>query len=161
MKEREKNKWVEKLDGSRMNALESAELDDLLNAPVQEVVEKAVRSLPRDGVSLQWRSALNEKLRVLQPMRERASLIIIGFRALAGLGLASLVCVALYAKFAPQPPATSSAKAQRVASALIAEHRDSIASSEIAGPGIVDGESEGKTASDTTTDSTPADLEAL
>src|SRR5437764_751879 len=111
MKEREKNKWVEKLDGSRMNALESAELDDLLNAPVQEVVEKAVRSLPRDGVSLQWRSALNEKLRVLQPMRERASLIIIGFRALAGLGLASLVCVALYAKFAPQPPATSSAKA--------------------------------------------------
>jgi len=157
MNERQTNQWVANLDGSRINALESAELDELLSNPKQQLVSDAVRALPQENVSLQWRSALNEKLRKLRPVREKISLVIIGFRALAGVGLASLVCIALYSKFGPQPN-VSKVKAQTVASALIAEHRDSVASSEIAGPGIVDGEGEAKPASDTS-DSTPADLE--
>ena len=159
MSKRQTNEWVENLDGSRLNALESAELDELLNSPVQQTVGKTVRSLPQESVSLQWRSALNEKLRALQPMGEKVSILIIGFRALAGVGLASLVCLALYSKFAPQS-IPRRASSQNVASALIAEHRDSVASSEIAGPGIVDGESESKNTADGG-DSTSADLETL
>ena len=160
MNERQTNQWVEKLNGGRMNALESAELDELLNSPAQQAMRTTVQAIPQDGVSLQWRSTLNEKLHVLAPLRKRAALLAIGFRAIAGVGLASLVCIALYSKFGAQPEARKVMKAQNVASALIAEHRDSVASSEIAGPGIVDGESESRTASDTS-DSGNADLETL
>ena len=159
MNERNTNEWVEKLDGARMNALESAELDELLNSPSQQSMRQAVQALPQDSVSMQWRSTLNEKVRTLRPLRKKATLLVIGFRALAGVGLASVVCIALYSKFSAQPPAPK-VKAQNVASALIAEHRESVASSEIAGPGIVGTETDGRTGSESS-ESGNADLDTL
>jgi hypothetical protein len=118
------------------------DLDALLQSEAQQMMAGLVRAAPEDVVSLQWRSALNEKLLALEPVRRKASLLIVGFRALAGVGLASLLCLAIVLKKQDEVPPLALHNPDVDMASLIREHRQDVASSEIAGPGIVDGEAE-------------------
>lgn len=164
MSRRDVRKWVEGLDGANLNAIETAELDELLATPKQQVVNALVAALPEENVSLQWRSSLNEKLRAMTPVRKHVSFMLIGFRTLAGIGLASLLCIAFYTKFGggASAPANANPEAsapQKIGSALISAHRESVTSSEIAGPGIADGEADSKKSASDSSDSGDPDLD--
>jgi hypothetical protein len=119
------------------------QLTAMLESERGQSVRNIMQLMPEDTVSLQWRSALNEKLLALAPTKKKLSAAVVGLRALVGVALASAVCLVVFVKSdsGKEQPA-SMVDPSTFASALITEHRQSVVSNEIAGPGIVDGEAE-------------------
>ncbi len=140
------------------DSVEEVELEESLNSRAQESIRRVVSSLPKDAPSLRWRSSLNERLFSLEPVKKKLTLAAIAFRTFAG---ATLVC-ALGVGFVLLQHRTSANPNMRVAdgkalaAALISEHRDSVESSEIAGPGVGVGDTDGANAmADSNPDSNP------
>lgn len=120
------------------NSVEEVELEESLNSRAQASIRKVVNSLPQDAPSLRWRSSLNERLLSLEPIKRKLTTAAIAFRTLAG---ATLVCALgvgfVLLQHRPNTgPTSKMADGKALAAALISEHRDSVESSEIAGPGV-------------------------
>jgi len=162
MNDQNMKQWLEGLEKGSMTANDDLRLDELLSAPSQQLVKNAVANLPEYTVNLQWRSKLNERIGAMAPIKRRISYALVGARALAGLGIACLVMVAYLGKAPSSGRAgTSRAPSTDLAVALLTEHRQSVASSEIAVTGIADGESDKSAVSSNSPSWKETDLETL
>jgi hypothetical protein len=144
---------------NRSNNIEGGELSEMLEAPGQQAVRQLVKAMPEDTVSLQWRSSLNERLLALAPVKKKISALVIGFRALAGLGLASLLCLAVISRLdTSKPSIVQPSSGSALASALLDEHRHSVDSGEIAGPGVADGDVDSQASAQNSSDDADKDF---
>lgn len=109
------------------------EIDRQLAAPEQAWVRERVRDLPEDAVSLQWRGALNERLREANRRAKRGMLIGRVWKPTAGLALAAALAFAVVGRFNHQ---VAPAPGPDVERALLNAHVESTASWEIAGDGM-------------------------
>lgn len=138
-------KWLSRFEARSTSVEDATKLNELLGSPSQVRVREIVQKLPDDTASMQWRSALNEKLFSLAPVKRKLTAWALGLRAAAGISVACLVVFAFTLRHERQPAEKAPAD---FAAALISEHRQSVALSEIAGPGMVDGEAEKSNDSD-------------
>ncbi|HEY3782464.1 MAG TPA: hypothetical protein VGL56_15385 [Fimbriimonadaceae bacterium] len=140
------------------NNPEDEKLSAMLDSKQSQAMRNLMQSMPEETVSLQWRSALNERLLSLAPTKKKLSAAMVGLRALVGVALASAVCLVVFVKSdSGKKAAISVVDPSTFASALISEHRQSVVSSEIAGPGIVDGETEKTATQDSDNDDPDTD----
>jgi hypothetical protein len=134
------------------------QLTAMLESESGQGIRSIIQAMPEDTVSLQWRSALNERLLALAPTKKKLSAAMVGLRALVGVALASAVCLVVFVKSDSTKVHTASmVDPSTFASALITEHRQSVVSSEIAGPGIVDGEVERSNSQDSNSNDPDSD----
>jgi hypothetical protein len=134
------------------------QLNAMLESKNSQAMRNLIQAMPEETVSLQWRSALNERLLSLAPTKKKISAAMVGLRALVGVGLATAVCLVVFVKADHgKSEAATLVDPASFASALITEHRQSVVSSEIAGPGIVDGEPEKSNTQDSHNDDPDTD----
>lgn len=140
--------------------MEKQNLDELLKSPGQEAVRDLLRKLPDDGASMQWRSALNERLIAIAPRKRRSAWSsTLGLLAAAG-ATAALASVLLIQKPSPVAPSVSH-DSEAIAAAMVSEHRQSVAVAEIAGPGMSGLEADKSDSVSSNLDSDEADLTSL
>lgn len=115
-------------------------------------LKRIVSDLPEEGLSLTWRSELNEKLRALPVTAPRRFAF---WKPVAGLALASaLAVVAFVPRSGVNPTSPSDIEDQ-----LVRTHISSAADREVAGTGLTAHESQRETLSlDTSSSWTEADL---
>jgi len=116
-----------------------------LESESQGAVRRIVKSLPEDTPSLHWRSSLNERILALGPVKKGLTSLGIALRALAGAGLvgALALSVVFWQARTDSGATAKAADGKSLAATLITEHRDSVESGEIAGPGISGNEQDG------------------
>lgn len=127
-----------------------SELDALLKSETQKVIQRAVRSLPEESLSLSWRSDLNERLRQVRPVsRWRARLTIVWKPAL-GVALASCLALVLTLRTTPitQKPTDSNLEAS-----MVSVYNDSANADEVSDSGLAFHEINDTTSTSTTSDS--------
>ncbi len=106
---------------------ERNDLDARLEA--QESLRSLVNELPSDELSMAWRADLNEKLRAIAPSPKSR---VWGWlwKPAAGLGLASILVVAVLVK-APQANAPTNSNSAAIASAMLQAHDQAVAHQEL------------------------------
>ncbi len=107
-------------------------LDARLGADDLRLVSHAVAQLEQDELSLAWRSALNERLLELQPVK-RKSWWAVAWRPALATGLAASVLTVALFRSGPAP----SSHAESLENELIRIHLDSAAALDLAGTGLV------------------------
>ena len=139
--------------------IEGIAISEMLEASGQQSVRQLIKAMPEDTVSLQWRSSLNEKLLALAPGKKKLSALVIGFRTLTGLGIASILFLVVFTRVSTVKPMLSqSFSGSALASALLDEHRHSEDSGEIAGAGVADVESDSQSSGQNSTDDIDKDF---
>jgi hypothetical protein len=111
---------------------EQAELDALLKSESQQMVQRAVRALPEDSLSLAWRSDLNERLRQVRPVSKWRSRVVIAWRPALGLALATCLAVMVTVKTTPPSPQHTG----NLEASLVTAYDDSTTADELVGPGL-------------------------
>lgn len=122
-----------------MKSRNDEKTDRLLESPGQQKVRQLMKELPEDTVSLSWRSSLNERLLKLEPVRKKVALVTVAFRALAAVGLATLLCLAVISRTGiskADQAVQSRTDGTLLASALVSEHKETENSAEIGGVGV-------------------------
>ncbi len=115
-----------------MKNLDADFLDEALQSDSQQAVARWVHELPEEGLSLAWRSQLNEKLLVVaKPKPRRLSHWILGSVGAATVagGLAGIFALNLV----QTPP---SLVGNHLEGSIMASHRKAASMSEVAGSGL-------------------------
>lgn len=140
--------------------MEKQNLDELLKSPGQEAVRDLMHHLPDDGASMQWRSALNERLLAVAPKRKRSA-----WSSALGLLASAGAAAAIAFVFLVQKPvatvATVSRDSEAIAATMVSEHRQSVTVAEIAGPGMSGIESDRTESTSANLDGDEAELTSL
>ena len=106
---------------------EVKDIDQKLEA--LEPMRKLIEDLPEDGLSMAWRADLNEKLRALAPTPKSRTWGWL-WKPAAGLGLASVLAVAILIKSPSANPSTAVAESA-IAQAMLEAHQQSVAQQEL------------------------------
>jgi len=136
--------------------LSEAKVDALLQET--EHLQEVVRALPEDGLSLSWRSELNEKLLASQPVRRRGPWF--AWKPVAGLVCAAALAMMFIMPRSPEPGAATPSGSFEAK--LLVEHAQSSRSRELVDVGLT--AVEAKRSSERSADLTdwnPSDLESL
>lgn len=112
------------------NELNEARVDAYLEETDQ--VRKVVQALPEEGLSLSWRSELNEKLRSVQPVPQRRAWS--AWKPIAGLACAAALALMFIAPRSSEPGAATPSGSFEAK--LLVEHTQSSQSRELADVGL-------------------------
>ena len=135
-----------------------AELDALLQSESQQMVQRAVGSLPEESLSLAWRSDLNERLRQVRPVSKWRAKFAVAWRPAFALALASCLAVILMVQQTP----TNSHTGGTLEDSLVATYRETADADELAGAGLLLHEVNDTTqVSETSGDSSEAEISSL
>jgi hypothetical protein len=121
----------------RQSKLNSLQVDQKLELAESRKVAEAVKRIPEDELSMAWRSELNAKLSASVRARRRRFLLARPLGWAAGLGLSALVSAVLIVFMLPvKIPQTGSNSTETLESQLLAAHKTSVSSADIAGEGL-------------------------
>jgi hypothetical protein len=108
------------------------QLDERLNS--QAAIRDAVKSLPEEFVSLQWRSDLNERLRTCAPERRRQSWFFHAWKPALGLMAAGCLAMVVTVRVAVEEQPIQSGPG--LEASLVGNYREIAVSRELAGTGL-------------------------
>jgi len=135
------------------------ELDALLRTQTQQAIQKAVRSLPEENLSLAWRSSLNERLRAAKPEPRWKARLKGTWRPALGLALASCLAITLTLRNPISHPVVANSSLE---ASLVATYDDTANSETVAGPGLAIHEVNDTTSNtDSSSDWSESDLNSL
>ena len=110
-----------------------AELDVLLRSESQQMIQRAVKSLPEESLSLAWRSALNEKLRQARPISRWRTRFAVAWRPALALALTGCLAAVLMMR---NTPIVATRHNEGIEASLVSVYDDSANSDELAGSGL-------------------------
>lgn len=108
--------------------------DARLNSTGQQAVQKLIRSLPEDSLSMAWRSSLNEQLLTVASTQRKKRRFLWIVRPACGL---SLACVfALVVMFQPRVHHSTTVPDRGIETAIMSDHHYSSVMNEVSGAGL-------------------------
>lgn len=109
------------------------EIDSKLQTPGQLAVKELVGNLPQEqGLSLSWRSQLNDKLRLTEAKVKRKRRFMLFARPVAGLSAIGACALAALVLMAPKP-VTSYEKSTSIEASVVKAHQEQLSASEVTG----------------------------
>lgn len=115
----------------------NVEIDEKLESSESRKIAEAVRLLPNDELSMAWRSELNAKLSASVQKRNRRQAIARPLGWMAGLGLSATATFVFLAVLLPaNMPKAGTNPTDTLESQLLAAHKSSVNSADIAAEGL-------------------------
>lgn len=114
------------------NKKSQSELDALLGSESQQSIRRIVSSLPEDGLSLSWRSDLNERLRKVSPISRWRLRLAQSWKPALGLALAGCLATLIAIKPNAEPVQTN----HPIEASLVSSYNDTANVDDLVGPGL-------------------------
>jgi len=123
-------------DNGGKRVIEELELDERLASAAQTEMRKVVKALPEDGLSLAWRSSLNERLMKTAVRQRRKQILGWIVKPAFGLAVAGALSVVLFTRqLAPQSSSFTSTSGGIEAS-IVSAHREETSYVDIVGASL-------------------------
>lgn len=112
-------------------------IEQKLDSAESRKIASAVGGLKEEELSLAWRSQLNAKLSEVSNTRRRKTIRLRLWSYSTGLGLSTVVAVALFIAMIPrQMPTTQPSSADSLEGQMLTAHNSAVRSADIAGEGF-------------------------